>query len=174
LIIIGVVILLNNFDVEIFRYAWPLLIILVGVFLIYRSQRRSGMSRLSEFRILGDSSHAGRSEEIDGTDISHFIGDTEIDLTGAKLKSGVNKVNIATFIGDIRVMVPEGMAFSADCSAVFADIRLPDRKEGGIFLSARQKSVDYETADSKLYLSCATVIGDIIITRIKPTSASEE
>lgn len=174
LIIIGALFLLNNFDVEISRYIWPLLIILLGAFLIYRSQYKSGMSKMSEFRILGDSSHSGFSDQIDGADISHFIGDAEIDLTGAELKPGVNKMNVATFIGDIRVMVPDGLAVSAECSAMFADIRVFDRKEGGILLSVHQKSAHYDTADSKLYISCATFVGDISVTRIKPTTASVE
>ncbi len=166
--------LLDNFDVEIFQYFWPLLIIFVGVYLIYRSQRKTGDSKLSEFRILGDSSHSGFSGEIDGADISHFIGDAEVDLSDAGLKAGVNKMNIATFIGDIRVLVPENMPVSADCSAVFSDIRAFDRKEGGVFLSVHQKTADYDTAGSKLHLSCATFIGDIVVTRIKPASAIVE
>jgi len=175
LIIIGAVLLLHNLDVEVFRYVWPLIIILVGVYLIYRSTNKSsGASKLSEFRIFGDSSHTGFSDEIDGADISHFIGDARIDLSGAKLKPGVNKMNIATFIGDIRVTVPPGMAVSADCSAMFSDIQAFDRKEGGVFLSVRQKSADYDAADRKLHISCATFIGDITVTRIKPTSASVE
>ncbi len=164
--------LLHNLDIEVFRYVWPSIIILVGVYLIYRSANKpGGKSKLREFRILGDSSHSGQSEEIDGADISHFIGDVTVDLAGAKLKPGVNKMNIATFIGDIRVMVPEDMPVSADCSALFSDIRVFDRKEGGILMSIRERGPDYDRAEKKLRISCAAFIGDIKITRIRPVSA---
>ncbi len=171
LIILGIILLLENFDIDVWEYIWPLAIILVGVYLILRSNRRSeSRSNLSEFRVLGDSRHAGFTGEIDGTDISHFIGDVELGLAGAQLKPGVNKLHISMFIGDIRIMIPEGMPVSASCSAAFGDIRVFDRKEEGIFLSVRENSPDYESADKKLHISCSAFVGDITVTRIHSAS----
>lgn len=171
LIVLGMLLILNNFDIDVWNYVWPLAIMLFGVFLIMRGRRRSNsQSRLSEFRVLGDSRHTGYTGEIDGTDISHFIGDVELDLTGAQLKSGVNKLHISMFIGDIRITVPANIAVSASCSAAFGDIRAFDRKESGVFLSVREKSSDYDSPDRKLHISCAAFIGDISITQMRPTT----
>ncbi len=173
LIVLGIILLLENFDVDAWGYIWPLAIILVGVYLIVRSGRKSNShSDLSEFRVLGDSRHPGFTGEVDGADISHVIGDVELNLTGAQLKPGINKMDISMFIGDIEVKIPDGMPVSVSCSAAFGDIRVFDRKEEGIFLSIREKSSDYDSADKKLRLSCSAFVGDITITRIQATSAT--
>lgn len=167
LIILGIIFLLENFDIDIWEYVWPLIIIVFGIFLIYSADHRrsGGRSSLSEFRLLGDSRHAGYTGEIDGTDISHFIGDVELGLAGARLKPGINNLRISMFIGDIRVMIPDDMPVSASCMAVFGGVRVLDRTEDGIFLSVRKKSSDYDAAEKKLHVSCAAFIGDITITR---------
>jgi predicted membrane protein len=172
LIVLGILLILNNFDIDAWDYVWPLAIILFGVYLITRGRHRSNsQSRLSEFRVLGDSRHAGYTGEIDGADISHFIGDVELNLTGAQLKPGVNKLHVSMFIGDIRITIPAGMAVSASGSVAFGDVRIFDRKEEGIFLSVREKSSGYDSAEKKLHISCAAFIGDITITYM-PLAAS--
>jgi lia operon protein LiaF len=155
-------------NVDLFDYGWPLLIIAVGVFLIYRdSRRRSGAdSEYSEFKILGDSSHTGFSGEIHGTDISHFIGDTDLNLAGAQLKSGINTLNISAFIGDIEVIVPENMAVEVHCSAAISDLFVLGRKESGLFTTTTERSPGYETAEKKLHINCSVFIGDIKIRQL--------
>jgi lia operon protein LiaF len=171
LIVLGIILLLENFDVDVWEYIWPLAIILVGVYVIVRSSRKSdSRSDLSEFRVLGDSRHPGYTGEVDGTDISHVIGDVELNLTGAQLKPGINKMHVSMFIGDIKIMVPENIPVSASCSALFGDIHVFERKEEGIFLSIREKSLNYDSADKKLYISCTAFIGDISIIRIRAAS----
>ncbi len=173
LILLGVIFLFENFDVDVWGYIWPLAILLFGIYLIVRSGRKSdGRSGLSEFRVLGDARHAGYTGEIDGTSISHFIGDVELNLTGAQLKSGVNRMTISMFIGDVEIKVPPDVPVSASCSATFGDIHVLDQKRQGIFLSVRHKSSDYDAADKKLHLSCSAFIGDIVVTRIQPTSTT--
>lgn len=161
--------MLNNFDVEVFDHGWPVLIILVGVYLIYRhARKRSGVhSEYSDFRFIGDASHSGITGAIDGTSISHFIGDVDINLTGAQLKPGINNLRISVFIGDIEVFVPEGMAVEAHCSALFADLHFLDQKEGGIFLTVNRKTPGYDAAEKKVRINCNAFIGDIKIRQLK-------
>jgi len=173
LIIVGVILLMENFNIDVWEYVWPLAIILIGVYLIVRAGRRSeSQSKLSEFRVLGDSRHPGFTGEIDGTDISHIIGDVELNLVGTQLKSGINKLKISMLIGDVKIVIPDGMAVSASCSVAFGDIRVFDRKEDGIFLTVRHNTPDYDTAEKKLRISCSAFIGDIVIVRPDAVSSA--
>lgn len=169
LVIVGVLLILNNFDVDIFRYFWPGLIIAVGVYLIYRSMRKQAGadSDFSECRMFGDSSFEEFSGEIGGTDISHFIGDTSLNLTKAELKSGVNSLGISSFIGDIEVIVPEGMAVDVHCSSAIGDLIILNRKHGSLFASATEKTAGYDSADKKLRINCNSFIGDIKIRKFE-------
>ena len=44
--------------------------------------------------------------ELKPMNISHFIGDTVLDLTKAQVPFGETKINISSFIGDVKVYVP--------------------------------------------------------------------
>ncbi len=171
LIIVGALLILDNFDIDIFDYFWPALIIAAGVYLLYRGARKPGTpSALNDASFLGDSVHADFRGEVDGANFSHFIGDTELNLTGAQLKPGINNLTVSHFIGDIDILVPEGMAVEARCSGAFGDVYLLDRKEGGIFISASKKTADYDAADRKLRIECSVFIGDIRIRTVSKSS----
>lgn len=165
MIIVGILLVLHNFDVEVFEYGWPLLLIGIGVYLIYRDMRKKsgGESSYSEVRILGDSSHDSITGEIDGTNISHFIGDTDLNLAGAKLKPGINTLKLFVFIGDIEVYIPAGMEVEASFSAFIGDLSVLNRHKGGIAVSVTEKSAGYDTAEKKLRIVGNAFIGDIKI-----------
>ncbi len=168
LVIAGLLLLLNNLDVEIFSLGWPLLIIAAGVYLIYRSVRKSSGqdSAFSEFRILGDSSYNDLSGEIDGTCIDHIIGDTNLNLSAVSLKPGINHLKISHFIGDIDIIVPDHMAVSVRGSSVLGDLVVLNRMRDGLFTSAEEKTGSYETAERKLVINCSAFIGDIKVRSI--------
>jgi lia operon protein LiaF len=163
---------MHNFDVEVFDYGWPLLLIGAGAYLVYRAMRkRSGAgSSYSEVRILGDSSHDSISGEIDGTEINHFIGDTDLNLTGAQLKPGINTLKLAVFIGDIEVFIPKGMEVEASFSAFIGDLFVLKRHQGGIFVSVTEKTEGYDTAEKKLHIEGNAFIGDIKIRELETSS----
>jgi len=169
LIIIGLLLVLDNFDIDIFNYFWPGLIIVLGLYLLYRGARKktAADSMHSEFRVFGDTSHTGFSGEIDGSELNHFIGDTELNLSGAQLKPGVNTLSISNFIGDIKVLIPEGMAVEVHCSGAFGDYYLLDNKEDGIFVSATGKTPGYDAAEKRLRINCSVFIGDIKVMALK-------
>ena len=168
LIVAGILLLLNNLDVAVFSFGWPVLIILAGVYLIYRSFRKSSGqdSSFSEFRILGDSSYENFSGEIDGTCIDHFFGDTSLNLSAASLKPGINRLKVSHFIGDIDIIVPDHMAVSAHASLAIGDVLILNRKHGGFFATAQEKTDNYETAERKLVINCSAFIGDVKIRSI--------
>lgn len=174
MVIVGGLLVLDNFHIDIFDYFWPALIIALGICFIYFGTRKKTAtdSRHGEFRVFGDTSHAGFSGEIDGAEFSHFIGDTELNLSGVQLKPGVNLVAISNFIGDIRVFVPDDMAVEVHCSGAFGNYYLLDHKEDGIFVSATGKTPGYETAEKKLRIDCSAFIGDIKVNIMKSAGVS--
>jgi len=169
LIIIGILIMLNNLDVEVFRYGWPLLIIILGVYLIMREMRkRTGRdSQYSEFKILGDARHPDFSGEIDGTDIEHIIGDTVLNLIGVQLKPGVNNLKISAMIGDIKLTLPADMEYRIRCSAIAGDFDIMGKKHGTFFKTVVESSPGYDTAEKKLYVDASLIIGDIVVNQPK-------
>jgi predicted membrane protein len=163
LIIIGGIFLLSNLDIHIFHIFWPAIIIVCGLYLIYRAMRKrdGGGFRRTELNIIGDNVQPSFSGEVDGTNVSHFIGDTDLNLTGGTLRPGINRINLSGFIGDIRLFVPKDWPLEISGSAFIGSIYLLDRSKEGIFPTCNFRSADYEAAEKKAKISCSAFIGDI-------------
>lgn len=106
--------------------------------------------------------------ELKPMNVSHFIGDTIIDLTKAQIPFGETRLNVSAFIGDVKVFVPNDIdvEFSVNSSSFLGDITVFDRKEGGFLRSMREETPGYLYADKKVRLQCSLFIGDIHVQRV--------
>ncbi|REK74539.1 cell wall-active antibiotics response protein LiaF [Paenibacillus paeoniae] len=106
--------------------------------------------------------------ELKPMNISHFIGDTVLDLTKAQIPFGVTKVTISSFIGDVKVYVPNDYEVGVQVvsSAFIGDVKVFGQKEGGIFTNVNAKSSHYADADKKIKLIVSTFIGDTRVTKV--------
>jgi hypothetical protein len=166
LIVLGGLLLLYNLHVVSFRYVWPAAIIVVGLYLIGLGwRRRSACADLSDFHCFGDRDYAG-GFDIHGGHIGHFIGDVKLDLNGAALQPGENKITVSAFIGDIRIKAPADVPVKATCSAFIGDFDILGRKREGFFASLTEQTPDFDAAAGKrLLIICSAFIGDVQITR---------
>lgn len=186
LLIVGIILLLSNLDFidysfrKIIHDFWPVLIILLGVYLIALSLRKREKNQDFVINLSSDSStHSGnkyshvfgdikletKDIEIDGLESSTVFGNTFLSLAGAKLKPGLNRINIGTTFGDITVIVPERMEASASATATFGNLHVFDRMADGISNRLTAQTSGYEAASSKLQISTAATFGDIRIYR---------
>jgi lia operon protein LiaF len=163
LVAIGGIFLLQNLEFRYFHLVWPCFIIILGVWLVYRALKRkeSWDGKVhTEFGI-GENHQPSMTGEIDGSRVSHFIGETELNLSGATLKSGVNHFQVSSFIGEIRLLIPADWAIEAHGSAFLGEVGLADRSQSGIFPNCQYTSAGYEAAEKKLKLHCSLFIGEI-------------
>lgn len=170
LIIAGLLFLLNNFHIEIFGAIpfWSLVLIGFGVYLIYRAMRKERISdsAMNDFKIFGDTRNDNVTGVFDGADISHFIGDTELNLVNAELKPGVNQITLSSFIGDIRIFVKRDTAVKIHGSNLIGDLRFFDIKREGIGNSFTEQTPNFDTASSKIEITGSSFVGDITITAV--------
>ncbi|MEX1031689.1 MAG: cell wall-active antibiotics response protein LiaF [Paenibacillaceae bacterium] len=106
--------------------------------------------------------------ELKPMNISHFIGDTIIDLTKAQIPVGDTKLNISAFIGDVKVFVPNDMEVevSVTSSSFLGDSTVFNKRESGFMRSVREESQDFTMSDKKIRLQVNLFIGDITIQRV--------
>lgn len=100
--------------------------------------------------------------------ISHFIGDTIIDLTKAQIPVGETKLNISAFIGDIKVFVPNDMdvGLSVVSNSFLRDSTIFNKRESGFSRSMKEETLDFGQADKKIRLQVSLFIGDITVQRV--------
>lgn len=106
--------------------------------------------------------------ELKPMNISHFIGDTVIDLTKAQIPKGETKIFISSFIGDVKVFLPSDYEIGVQVfsSAFMGDARILGRKEGGLFRNMNVESPSYGDTDKKIRIVCSTFIGDVRVTKV--------
>lgn len=100
--------------------------------------------------------------------ISHFIGDTTLDLTKAQINPGETKINISSFIGDVKVFIPNDpdIGVQVISSAFVGDVKILGQKEGGLFHSINVHSPSYHDTDKKIKLIVSTFLGDVKVTKV--------
>lgn len=106
--------------------------------------------------------------QLEPMNISHFIGDTMIDLTKASIPLGETRVTVSAFIGDVKVYVPNDiqLEISVSASAFIGDMHVLDRHEGGFLRNMNYNSRNYAEADKKIHLTVSMFIGDITVKRV--------
>ncbi|WP_240546165.1 cell wall-active antibiotics response protein LiaF [Paenibacillus artemisiicola] len=106
--------------------------------------------------------------ELKPMNISHFIGDTVLDLTKAQIVPGETVINISSFIGDVKVYLPNDYEFGVHVvsSAFVGDVAVLEQKEGGIFKNIDAETPYFQEMDKKIILHVSTFIGDVRVTKV--------
>jgi predicted membrane protein len=180
LIVIGAIFILDH--IRLLHYSlwsnfWPIILIIIGIALIVRYSKRKKETttinvdmpngeyiRGSASRVFSDHNFIAKDSEIDGLNLSTVFGDNTLNLAGAKLKPGVNRIDISGVFGDITVIIPGGMEAMAYGSTTFGDIFiLGQSATSGISNSLQNKTTNYETAAEKVHIHASQTFGDIKI-----------
>lgn len=106
--------------------------------------------------------------ELRPMNISHFIGDTVLDLTKAQIPYGETKVNISAFICDVKVFVPNDVevGVTVSSSAFIGDVKVLDQSQGGFMRSVHSETPYYMEASKKVRIVVSTFIGDVKVSRV--------
>jgi lia operon protein LiaF len=106
--------------------------------------------------------------ELKPMNISHFIGDTVLDLTKAQIPLGETRITISSFIGDVKVFIPNDYEVGVHVvsSAFLGDASVLEQKEGGLFKNMNVESPYYHETDKKIRLVVSTFIGDVRVTKV--------
>lgn len=106
--------------------------------------------------------------DLQSLNVSHFIGDIEIDLTRANIPYGRTTIDVSVFIGDIKIYVPNDLQLevSVQASSLIGDLIVFENKESGLMRSLRQETPHYRDADKKLRINVNLFIGDARVKRV--------
>jgi hypothetical protein len=121
--------------------------------------RRPG--KLRYHKLIGEMFIDCGGVDLQDVEISNFLGDIEVKLHGGKLASGLNRMVISGFIGDVRVLVPQGMPVFAQSSNFIGDLEIMGRRSSGFGNNLDAQTSDYGEADAKLYIASNHFIGDV-------------
>jgi lia operon protein LiaF len=164
LILVGVMILAGSiFDVNMWSFFGPVLLILIGLWILVRP-RWVGARGPVEFLFFNNLRRKG-AWQVKNEEIWSFLGDVFLDLTGAEIPVGETIYRIYGFIGDVDLIVPQGVGVSVSSVGFINEVKVFSRKQSSIIFPLDIASEDYEAAERKIRLDVAFFISDV---KIKP------
>lgn len=160
LILFGVLFLISNFfNIDFGAICWPMLIILIGVWIIARPRMVSEDTDVRMW-LFGDHYRRGEWQAKD-QEIWSFIGDINLDFTEAELEKPETKLKIYTFVADIDLTVPDGIGLSISWFGFVTDGRIHGERMGGFVTPVHYTSEGYESSSKKLDLELISFVGDL-------------
>lgn len=124
--------------------------------------------KINKSSFIGDF-HFGKDYwELKPMNLSHFIGDTVVDLSRAQIPVGETRINISAFIGDIKIFVPNdtSLGIKLNMSSFIGESKFLEDKEGGIFTSINQQSTQYYECERQIIINVSTFIGDVKVKKV--------
>lgn len=185
LIVIGLLFLLEHVGLwdfrELFRNYWPVLLILWGVYILFR--RREGPSwthaenanipfagpvrgdtsqeLLDTTNVFGEVEVSVSSKNFKGGSVSTVFGDILIDCAAASVADGENTLSVHGVFGRARIQLPKETAFAVSANTLFGSVVIKDDKRSGFAPSVVYETPGFQTSGRKLRLRCSQVFGDI-------------
>ncbi len=119
-------------------------------------------------RFIGDVHLGNDYWELRPMSISHFIGDTTLDLTKAQIPIGETRIYVSSFIGDVKVFAPNdlGVGLQVVSSCLIGDVKVLDQKRGGLFNQMSVETPNYSDTDKRVVLVVSSFIGDVRVTKV--------
>lgn len=162
LILIGVMIMAGNLlNVNMWRYFWPFILILLGLWMLVRPRWVSPRGS-TQFLILNNLHRKG-VWQVKNEEIWSFLGDVFLDLTNAEIPNGETVYRIYGFIGDIDLTVPQNVGVSVSSAAFINEVKVFGKKQSSILLPIEITSEVFESVERKIRLDVAFFISDVKI-----------
>ena len=165
IILLGAALLAGQLlDVNIWTFCWPLGLIFLGVWLILRPRWVSPGTGVN-LRPFGDVKRYG-SWQVADEEIWMFVGDIHLDLVHASLPPGETIIRIFGFVGDVNLIVPQGLEFSVSSTAFLTDAKILQEKRDSFLSPVYFTSPAYQTAERKIRLEITFFIADLDVEQV--------
>lgn len=165
ILLAGVVLLLGNvFQIDFWAICWPLLLIIFGVWMLFRPRLTAPGPGL-KIMPLGNIRRHG-VWQLANEDILIFIGDVSLDLSQAEIPAGETRIGVYGFIGDVDLISPPDVGVAVSSMAFVTDSKLWGEKRDAFIAPVYRASEGYETAIHKVRLDCYFFILDIDVERV--------
>ena len=168
IIIIGFLALLSNlFDIDFGSFFLPAVLIFVGFLIIFRPRSLSPGTGF-KLRFLGDVIHRGEWN-VASEEMWAFLGSLKLDMTQAYIPTGETSFRVFSFIGDVRLVVPENVGVSISSFTFITDARVFGERFGGFFAPVEWSTAGYEEAEKKIRIERISFLGNL---RVLPAEKS--
>ncbi|MCP4712820.1 MAG: cell wall-active antibiotics response protein [Planctomycetes bacterium] len=173
IILVGIFFLLNGifgwrYDFgDFLGFLWPIALIVLGIYLLRRQTGGRDLPEGAQFctRVFGDLKLDGSDLSPEGLATEMGIGDIQLDLAASSLAEKEHRIQIRVGIGDINIIIPQGIPVKAHSSAGIGSVNLLGKKGGWMGSNVHFESEQYRSSRRRLFIETKSGIGDIVLTR---------
>jgi lia operon protein LiaF len=117
-------------------------------------------------RLLGEL-HVGQAPWVlRDLDLWNGLGDIRVNLATAHIEDGTYTIDVAGWMGDIRVLVPEDLAVFVQASVSLGDLTVLGESHSGAGCSATVEDPNWATARQRCHIRADLLLGDIKVVRV--------
>ncbi len=145
------------FRVDFGLFCWPSLLVLLGVWLLFRPQFESAGTRIL---LLADVRRSGVWQVTNET-FWVGVGDVRLDFTQAEIPLGETVIQVNGFVGGLKVVAPVGLGLAVNASGFLLDATVFGNKQSQFLTPLEERTAGYETAERRVRLESAYFVNDL-------------
>lgn len=115
---------------------------------------------------IGDISFKENNWALEPMELYNTIGDYFIDFNKAYIPEKETSVTLKGWIGDVKMIIPEGVPVSIQANIKVGDVRIFEHKSEAINRYLEYKTPGYDEATRKLKIMIELKIGSIRIDKV--------
>jgi hypothetical protein len=89
------------------------------------------------------------------------LGSLKLDMTQAIIPAGESSFRVFSFIGDVRLVIPENVGVSISSFTFITDARIFGERFGGFFAPVEWSTAGYEEAEKKIRIERFSFLGNL-------------
>jgi predicted membrane protein len=164
IVLAGVMFLIGNiFDVDVGSLCCPVALIAAGILLLMRPQLLDSDTP-GRLKLLGDVRRRG-AWQVSDEELWVGIGDVRLDMTDADVPVGETRIRVFSFVGNVRVLVPEGVGIAVSSTAFVTDVKVLGRKGSYLATPFERFSDGYEAAERRVRVDVFSFVGSLQVKR---------
>ena len=170
-VIVGVVVIAigflflfgSVFRINVWAICWPVGLIAVGVWLLVRPSMVGPGTRLEQ-KVLGDIRRDGAWDVVE-EEIWLGVGDLRLDMTDATVPTGETRLRVFGFVGDVNLVVPEGIGVSISSWAFLTEGKVFGKAEESFVVPLQAESDGYVSAERRIRVETYFFVHDLKVER---------
>lgn len=119
-----------------------------------------------EWRILGDLSIGKSPWVLRDLNLWNGIGDIRVNLVNAHVDDGTHHIDVRGWIGQVRILVPEGLAVVVDADVSVGNVVVFGESHAGTGRKVHFEDVNFAAATRSCVLQIELNIGDVEVVRV--------
>ena len=160
LIGVGLIMLAGNlFDFNVSELFWPLVLILVGIWFVFRP----GLSNYGQdvvMKFVGEINRDGNWQVAD-EELWMFVGELDFDFSEAEIPEGETSIRILAFVSELDLRLPENVGLSISSNAFVVNANIFGDRQEFIFNGMNYLTDNYDSAERKIRFEITSFVSEL-------------